>query len=157
MRFAKLLHIRAEQDMDLIPKAKAHWWSKQYWILTAPYHAEFITDDGVWHLDLKPMWITDKRSGSSAVDLVVPKWGNRQFQAVVSAHDCSYSGWMSQEYSDDLFVRQGFAKSGEITQARANLAHKAVSTFGSAYHMEDVMPQPYRNNRDFESLILKDR
>jgi len=156
-KFAKLIEIRAEKEMVLIPKAKRFWFSTQYWILTQPYHAEFVTDEGTWHLDLKPMWITDKRSGSSAVDLVVPKWGNKEYQAVVAGHDTSYSGWMSQDYSDDLFIRQGFHLSGCIGKNRAGLAHTVVNALGRAFTMDDPMPQPYRNNRDFERLVLLDK
>ena len=128
-----------------------------FWRLESPYYAKFHTTDGVWHLNLAPGWITDKRSGSDCINWVVPKDGNPEYRASVFAHDTAYSGWMSKPLADHLFIRQGMHLSGEVSQPVANLAYTAVKLFGKSYSMDDALPPPYELNRKYESLKLKDR
>ena len=128
-----------------------------FWRLESHYYAKFHTSEGVWHLSLLPGWITDKRSGSDAINWLVPKDGNPEYRAAVFAHDTAYSGWMSQALADHLFIRQGMHLSGEVSQPVANLAYTAVKLFGKSYSMDDTLPPPYELNRKYESLKLKDR
>lgn len=151
---AKLIKIITEKNMEL------NWYSKKYWVLSTPYHAEFITTDGTWKLYLKPGWVTDKRSGSSLIDPIISKWSdNFEYQAVVAAHDVSYSGFMSKKLADELFVHQGFHLSGEMSSFRSDLAYTAVKFFGNSgyYDMYDNLPKPYTFNRNYESLKLLDK
>jgi len=150
-----LIQIKAYKNMELIQT------SDKYWKLVAPYHAEFITSDGTWKLDLKQGWITDKRSGSSIIDPIISKWNdkNYKYQAVVACHDCSYSGWVSKDLADELFVHQGFYKSGEMGSLRASMAYATVQIFGNSgyYDMNDTLPEPYTINILFEKLVLVDK
>lgn len=124
-------------------------------MLLEDYSALIVTDEGTFHLDLKAGWITDWRSGSRALDIVAPKFGNGIYECLVFAHDTAYSGWVSKALADEVFVHQGFEFSGECGHTRAQLSYNAVRLFGSAYYMEDVMPKPYTDNRQYESLTLE--
>lgn len=134
--------------------------SGKYWTLTKDYYAKFITDEGTYHLRLLRGWVTDKRSGSSIIDPIIPKWSkNIKYQAVISAHDCSYSGWISKSLADNLFIYQGMYMSGEVNKIRSSLAYYGVAGFGNSgyYNMDDDLPYPYQDNHNFESLVLLDK
>ena len=153
----KLIFVDVPKRAVLDPIKKRHWWSTQYWTLRDGYSARFITDGGTYHLRLKAGWVTDKRSGSGLLDWCAPKDGNNVYQACVFAHDASYSGWLDKPTADELFVHQGFSYSAECGTRQAQLSYDAVSLFGSAYNLEDEMPAPYTENRNFESLKLLDK
>lgn len=148
----KLIRIEVLTPNPYLEKLKGDL--SKYWVLKTFYHARFYTDQGVFELKLHPGWITDKRSGSHLLDWFIPKDGCEEYNAAVFAHDTSYSGWLSKALADNLFVRQGFYKSKEVSKRRAKIAHFAVRTFGRSYNMEDKMPKPYTRNREFESLVL---
>lgn len=129
--------------------------SKKYWKLLSSYHARLHTDQGVYGLKLYPGWITDKRSGSNAINWLVPKSGNEEYNACIFAHDTSYSGFISKTLSDHLFIRQGFQLSGQVNGFVAGLAYNTVKVLGKAYEMDELMPEPYTCNRVFERLYLQ--
>lgn len=150
-----LIDIVANERMELDELVK-----DKFWTLAKPYYAKFITNEGVYHLHLKAGWVTDKRSGSSIIDTIIPKWSNNlSYQAVVAAHDCSYSGWISKSLADNLFILQGMPKSGEIGKLKGSLAYYAVTCFGNSgyYSLDDDLPYPYQDNHNFESLVLLDK
>ena len=150
----KLLQINSYEDMDLHPISSTHWQ------LTRDYNSSFVTNEGVITTSLLAGWVTDKRSGCSLIDKIIPKWSsNYLYQAVVASHDCSYSGWLSKELADELFVHQGFELSGEIGSFRSSLAYQAVKCFGSSgyYSVDDNLPSPYHNNRKYESMRWSDK
>lgn len=148
---SKLLEIQAPFDLILRPI------DRTYSILVQPYHARAITDEGTWYLDLDTGWVTDERSGSDAINWMVPKRGNRLYNAMIAFHDTSWSGWVSRSLSNDLFVRQGFVLSGQVNQRVSNLAGFAVDHFGTYYDLADNLPRPYTTNRDYEHLVLHDK
>lgn len=128
---------------------------KKFWRLQSFYHVRFHTSEGVYDLNLYPGWITDKRSGSDVINILVPKDGCEEYNACVFAHDTSYSGFLSKFLADNLFVRQGFHVSGEVSEFVSRIAYDAVSLVGKAYSLNDEMPAPYTDNRNFEKLYLK--
>jgi len=132
---------------------------KQYWVATQYARAELITDEGTWVSEQLPGWVWDRRSGSRTVDLVVPKSGSDAYNAVLAGHDTSYSGWMSRALSDDLFVRQGFALSGDVGRRMSAVAYRTVRLFGwpGYYDLGAPMPEPYAQNRGLERLYLVDK
>lgn len=132
---------------------------KQFWIATQYARAEFVTDEGTWVSEQLPGWVWDRRSGSSAVDIVVPKSGSDVYKAVLAGHDASYSGWMSRSLSDNLFVRQGFRMSGDVGSRASALAYRCVRLFGwpGYYDLGKPMPEPYAQNRGLERLYLVDK
>ena len=132
---------------------------KQYWIATQYARSEFITDEGTWISEQLPGWVWDRRSGSRAMDIVVPKSGSDVYNAALAGHDTSYSGWMSRALSDNLFIRQGFPISGDAGIKASALAYRCVRLFGGSgyYDLGEPMPEPYTQNRGFERLYLVDR
>jgi hypothetical protein len=162
----KLLSIHPDSDReiaeDLVRLKKRFFWSKQYWMLTRHRYCAFIVDDGaerpaIVRVALRAGWITDKRSGSRAVDIVAPKTGNYLYQWCWASHDASFSGWLTQPFADELFVHQGFHFSGACSKREADLAYWAVRNFGEAYDMADTMPPPYTANRQYESIKIESR
>jgi hypothetical protein len=160
----RLVAIKPDNDRpiadDLVKLKKKFFWSKQYWKLVRNRNCDFHVMDGakkpmIVRVSLYAGWITDKRSGSRLVDIIAPKTGNARYQWCWASHDASWSGWLSQPVSDELFVHQGFVFTGECSEEDADLAHWAVSNFGKAYDMDDVMPPPYTNNRQFEHISIE--
>jgi len=139
----------------LTPKPRLERISKKFWVFRSFYHARFHTTEGVYDLCIHPGQVTDKRSGSDAINWLVPKEGNEEYNAYIYGHDTAYSGWISKGLADDLFIRQGFYKSKEVCKVLAECSYKMVGIFGKAYGMDDVMPYPYTHNRMFESLVLE--
>jgi len=129
---------------------------KGFWNLQdEDWSIKFETNLGNFKLRLSKGWITDKRSGSSAVDLIIPKWSkNIIYCSTIAFHDAGYSGYLPKEEVDELFY-QGLLLSG-ISKWRAKLAWSAVSAFGNGgyYDFDDKMPKPYTYNRSFESFEL---
>lgn len=128
----------------------------KFWKLTADFHVDFVTNEGVWKLRNKANWLTDLRSGCDAINIIAPKWGNPVYTATVLMHDTAWSGWMSRQLSNEL-LRQGMILSGEIGSFRGTLVYHAVQSFGHYSNMDEPLPEPYTINRLFESLILCDK
>lgn len=123
-----------------------------FWRLTSDFWVRLHTNEGVIDAKMKTRWITDYRSGSRAVDIVVPKKGNQAYNSIILVHDLAYSGHLTKNMADDL-LRQGMILAG-VASWRAKLAYMAVQAFGdgSYYYLTDDMPEPYTDNRALESL-----
>lgn len=143
-------------DIKIIKPLKMAPLDSKYWKLTDDFAVNFVTDEGVYKLYLKAGWITDLRSGSDAINCIVPKWGNEKYVSTVLFHDFCWSGNLSRELSND-FLRQGMVLSGEVGTLRASLAYYAVSKFGKYYNMDEELPEPYTINRMFEKLTIEDK
>lgn len=123
-----------------------------FWRLTSDFWVRLHTNEGFIDAKMKTGWITDYRSGSGAVDIVVPKKGNEAYNAIIMLHDLAYSGHLTKDLADEL-LRQGMILSG-VSSWRARLAYIAVQAFGDGgyYYLTDDMPEPYTDNRALESL-----
>lgn len=123
-----------------------------FWRLTSDFWVRLHTSEGVIDAKMKTGWVTDYRSGSSAVDVVVPKKGNQAYNSIIMIHDLAYSGHLTKNLADEL-LRQGMILAG-IASWRARLAFMAVQAFGRGgyYYLTDDMPEPYTDNRALESL-----
>lgn len=145
-------------DIEVYDKMKLEPINTKLFRLADFYDADFVTDEGVWRLRNKAGWITDLRSGTSAINYIIPKWGNEKYNATIALHDTAFSGWMSFELANELLY-QGMILSGQIGSFRAGLAKNMVSLFGrSGYrNMYEELPSPYTNVRQFESLKLWDK
>lgn len=146
----KLLAINIIKPLQMAPV------DTKYWKLTDGYAVNFVTDEGIYKLYFKAGWITDLRSGSDAINCIIPKWGNDLFMATVLSHDLMWSGHLSRELSND-FLRQGMILSGEVGTLRASLAYYAVSKCGRYYNMDEELPEPYTINRLFEKITIEDK
>lgn len=143
-------------DIEIIKPLKMAPLDSKYWKLADDYAVNFVTDEGIYKLYLRAGWITDLRSGSDAINCIVPKWGNELYVATVLFHDCCWSGHISRELSND-FLRQGMILSGEVGTLRASLAYYAVSKYGRYYNMDEELPEPYTINRMFEKITIEDK
>lgn len=128
-----------------------------FWRLTSDFWVRLHTNEGIIDAKMKTGWITDYRSGSSAVDIVVPKKGNQAYNSIILVHDLAYSGHLTKNMADDLLC-QGMILAG-VASWRAKLAYMAVQAFGNGgyYHLTDTMPEPYTDNRALESLKWGDK
>lgn len=147
----KLIEIKPLNEIELTPI------DDKLFKLGSDFNCKFITDEGVYHLHLKKGWITDLRSGSDIINYLVPKWGNPLYTACVLGHDCSFSGWISFDLANDLFLKQGMAISEEISTTLASIACEMVGKFGRShyYDFDTILPEPYTNNKELESLTLE--
>ena len=123
-----------------------------YWKLGRDYWTSIYTDSGVYHCEMKKGWVTDKRSGSTAVDIIVPKSWNADYDAIILSHDFLYSGHLCRATADWI-LKEGMIWSG-ISEWKANLAYSAVRIAGgSAWIDIDLpLPSPYQNNRELEKF-----
>lgn len=131
--------------------------SKDYWKLISDYTIRIHTDCGVMQLTLKPGWITDKRSGSSAFDWAIPKEGSMDQLALVCFHDGCYSGWVPRYLADDILY-QGWLMTG-IDDKISYCAYVTVRSVGwlGYYDLDDTMKHPYKLNRMYEHYWWKDK
>jgi hypothetical protein len=131
--------------------------SSTHWKLGSDYWTRIYTDAGIFHCEMAKGWITDKRSGSSIVDAIIPKSWNADYDAVILSHDLIYSGWLSRDAADEL-LRDGLIWSG-ISKWRANLAYAGVRIGGASAWRELSLPldDPYLYNRDLERFTWDDK
>lgn len=146
----RLLEVKIKKELKLSPV------DDKFWKLSAPFYADFVTDEGTLELRLEPEWFTDLRSGCDVINRIAPKWGNPIYTAVVLFHDCAWSGLISRQLSNEI-LRQGMIMSGEVGSFRASLVYHAVQNFGTYYSMDDELPEPYTNNRVLEDIRWKDK
>lgn len=126
--------------------------------LGSDIRVDFVTDEGTWRLHNRKDWLTDLRSGSDAINSIVPKWGTPIYTAGILMHDTAFSGWMSFDLANDLLA-QCMLLSKDVGRCRAWLAKTALNQFGYSHYSQMDMPlqPPYECNRALESLILVDR
>lgn len=151
----KLKSIEPLHDLVLKPI------TDELWQATSVMQCRFVTDEGVYLSTIKPGFVSDLRSGCDLINYLVPKWGNQQYTwSVVGGHDLLFClGTWSFHFANDLFLRQGMALSGQISQWRANLAYKMVDTFGESHYCpkDKELDPPYHLNRDFGCFELLPR
>jgi hypothetical protein len=102
------------------------------------------TDEGALHYVMKAGFLTDMRSGSHAIDKIIPKFTkNNQYNLAILVHDFNYSILpdgshpVSKRLADEL-LQQMALMSGEIGSFKASLMKTAVKLFGqSAYDCEN--------------------
>lgn len=124
-----------------------------YWRLSQDSYIILHTNEGDIRAGLLKGWVTDKRSGSDAINWFVPKWeGPRSpYSAIVAFHDFSWSGWLSRALSDEL-LRQGMVLSGIVSSPRAAVVKITVDHFGHYYDLSEKLPGVYADNREKEHL-----
>lgn len=124
-----------------------------YWRLSQDSYIFLHTNEGTIRASLSKGWVTDKRSGSDAINLFVPKWCGpySTYSAIVAFHDCAWSGWISRSLSDEL-LRQGMIISGKVSERRAAVVKFAVDHFGHYYDLSENLPGVYKFNRSMEGI-----
>ena len=124
-----------------------------YWRLSQDSCVILHTNEGDIRASLSKGWVTDKRSGSDAINWFVPKWdGPRSiYSAIVAFHDFAWSGWISRELSDEL-LRQGMILSGLVSARSAAIVKFTVDHIGHYYDLSEKLPGVYVFNRQKEKL-----
>lgn len=127
--------------------------AKGYWRLSQDSRIILHTNEGDISAALYKGWVTDKRSGSDAINVFVPKWEGplSSYSAIVAFHDFSWSGWISRALSDEL-LRQGMILSGIVSERRAAVVKFVVDHFGHYYYLSEKLPGVYEDNRQKEKL-----
>jgi len=130
--------------------------SDTHWKLGTPYWTRIHTSEGVLHSEMGIGWVTDKRSGSRVVDLVIPKTWTPDYDALICTHDFFWSGHVSRALADWCLLH-GLQWCG-ISSIRAHLAYAGVRVCPSGYYeLDAVMPLPYTNNRALEHFTWEPR
>jgi len=121
-----------------------------YWTLGKPYWTRIYTSEGILHQQMDIGWVTDKRSGSRAVDIVVPKTLNADYDAIILSHDFFYSGHVSRQLADFILLH-GMMWAG-ISSWRAHLAYAGVRVGGATgyFDIDEPLTAPYEGNRLLE-------
>jgi DNA integrity scanning protein DisA with diadenylate cyclase activity len=94
---------------------------------------------------MHPSFPTDMRSGSHAIDFIIPKFtGNNLYNLAILVHDFNYTRnrdgghYLSRLLSDQL-LREMARVSGELNVLQRALMYRAVRMFGgSAYEEENT-------------------
>jgi hypothetical protein len=133
-----------------------------YFRLAAPVSLRVKTDAGLLAYEFSPGFVTDLRSGSNAINGIIPKWAaNNRYNLAIICHDFNYTRMasghcaLSRKEADDL-LRQMAVMSGELGSIRAGLMHSALRLFGSsAYDGENKAP--YDGIEEFMSFRWHDK
>ena len=148
----KLKQIKIHDKICLSPL------DKKFFRLEKKLHVDFLTDEFCVCMKLTPGWITDLRSGCDLINPIVPKWGNKEYTVCVLAHDCAFSGWISFDLCNSLFLKDGMSFSKQISKPIATIAANVVSVFGKSSYsfLDEEMKHPYENIRAFEKMEITD-
>jgi hypothetical protein len=123
-------------------------WAKfagvDLWRLASPVYAEVVTSEGKLCYYMLPGFPTNMRSGSHAIDWLIPKFTrNNRYNLALLCHDFAYTKMangqnpLSRELADEL-LRQMCILSGELGTVRAAIMHKALRIGGAAaYNSEN--------------------
>ena len=127
--------------------------SKNLWMLEKPWHFDLFTNEFRIMVRNQPGWITDKRSGTDAINCIVPKDGNDIYNAVIGFHDTAWSGWLTRALSNEIMA-QGMVFSKEVSVPVSRISKFMVDNFGHYYQFDDELPPPYTNSRKLELIRL---
>lgn len=150
----KLDRIEYDSTPDLKRCSKP--FHKSHWLLLNDVNTVFYFDTHIVEMRLKKEWITDKRSGSSAVDRFVPKDGSTPYNLLIFLHDALYSGHAPRLLADNM-LNAGLHLGG-VNEPVKTIAYKAVRAFGWAgyYKLNQPLKAPYQNNRKHEQITIKE-
>ncbi|GBU23825.1 hypothetical protein R83H12_00443 [Fibrobacteria bacterium R8-3-H12] len=124
---------------------KTEFASHDMYRLSGPVYVEVYTSEGRLCYSMKPGFPTNMRSGSHAIDWLIPKFtGNNKYNLALLCHDFAYTKLpngenpLSRELADEL-LRQMCILSGELGSFRAAIMHRALRLCGgSAYECENA-------------------
>lgn len=138
-------------------KIEVEFFRNGLWRLSKLFKCEVYTDEGVLRFYADAGFITDMRSGSDAINAIIPKFtGNNIYNSAILVHDMNYTVLPNQEHlvskdlADDLLANMAIY-SGEIGKVKAGIMKCAVKLAGdSAYYAPDE--PPYNENGKMISL-----
>jgi len=115
------------------------------WEICEPVSIVVNTDIGILRYFISPGFLTDMRSGSHAIDRIIPKFTkNNKYNLAILTHDVNYTKnetgghFIEDREKCDEMLRQMALASGEIGSIRAAIMYRAVRLFGnSAYNADN--------------------
>jgi hypothetical protein len=124
---------------------KTEFAGKDLYRLIERVEAKVKTTEGVLHYIMLPGFLTNMRSGSHAIDGIIPKFTeNNRYNVALAIHDLNYtrlangSQPVSRLVADNV-LRQMAVMSGEIGSFKAALMYRVVRLFGgSAYESQNA-------------------
>jgi len=130
--------------------------------LQEPVYAEVSTNEGNLCYYMKPGFITNMRSGSHAIDWLIPKFtNNNQYNLALLCHDFAYTRnstndhYLSRELADEL-LRQMCIISGELGRVRATIMYRALRIGGGSAYEEDNTGY-YKGVEQYMNFLWKDK
>lgn len=111
--------------------------------LAIDYQVDIYTDEGLLRWNLLAGFPTNMRSGSHAIDPVIPKFtDNREYNAALLCHDAAYTKTCDGEHYitkllADTLLRQMVVLSGQLGNIRAGLMYRMLRMFGNSAYEED--------------------
>jgi hypothetical protein len=145
------------KSVDATP-IKTEFWKSGTWKLTEKFVCTILTDEGCMSFHAQPGFVTDMRSGSDAINKVIPKFtGNKIYDAAILVHDMNYTVLPGDEHlvskavADDLLYQMALL-SGEIGKLKATAMKLAVQLAGDSAYYEPDQP-PYDGNGALINLL----
>ncbi len=140
---------------------KTNFAGSDLYRLAEPVYVEVSTSDGRLCYYMKPGFPTNMRSGSHAIDWLIPKFtSNNKYNLALLCHDFAYTknkagdNYISRELADEL-LRQMCILSGELGTIRAGIMHKALRLGGrSAYECQNT--GEYAGAENFMNFLWRD-
>jgi len=130
--------------------------------LKEPVYVEVSTNEGNLCYYMKPGFPTNMRSGSHAIDWLIPKFThNNQYNLALLCHDFAYTRnrlddhYISRELADEL-LRQMCILSGELGSIRAAIMYRALRIGGNAAY-ESMNEGFYKGAENFTNFLWKDK
>jgi hypothetical protein len=115
------------------------------WRLAKRVDCAVKTRDGVLKFTMRPGFPTNMRSGSHAIDFIIPKFNdNNLYNLAILVHDFNYTknrhgeNYLSRLFSDQL-LREMIRISGTLNALKRALMYRTLRLFGnSAYESKNT-------------------
>lgn len=130
---------------------------KRLWTPRRRATALFTFSDGsIVHTAVHPGLLTDKRSGSSFLDKIIPKDGGTLYRWGITAHDVSYSGYLERLMADRMLRAVWHSCDEDLSDEIADLGYAGVRLAGWVGYCaaNKQLPKPWTNNRKYEYMRL---
>jgi hypothetical protein len=136
---------------------------KDLWRLASKVQCKVFTEkDGVYRYTMHPGFPTNMRSGSHAIDSIIPKFtSNNLYNLAILVHDFNYTCYKDgtppvSRLMADQMLRQMAVLSGEIGSFKAALMYRALRIGGgSAYNEQNT--GDYKGAEEFMEFRWDDK
>lgn len=131
--------------------------------LAEPVYIEVSTNEGNLCYYMQPGFPTNMRSGSHAIDWLIPKFtGNNKYNLALLCHDFSYTRnklgghYIENRQLVDEILRQMVILSGELGSVRAAIMYRALRIGGNSA-FEAMNEGEYSGAENFMRFLWKDK
>jgi len=144
-------------------KIKTDFAGQDLYQLEEPVYVEVNTNEGNLCYYMKPGFITNMRSGSHAIDWLIPKFtSNNRYNLALLCHDFAYTKnkfgghYIEDRKLADELLRQMCILSGELGSIRAAIMYRALRIGGGSAFEEDNTG-PYKGVENYMNFLWKDK